>query len=542
MIDFNLEQVEPQFSAATLRPFAKNNKGKVFLDEIATADGYSCLWDHVEREHMAKAGRITPWSFSQNLQQGRDHWAERMLGDDEARLRCGSPLLGHTPEDLESLAEGYAKVKERETLYYCGFSKPSSLAGKQLFIDVTTMPDPSEVMPDFDELPEEEQERRYDEYLATLTATSPSPTVTPTQGPTRHMFISAADLLDLPVNPVWLVKRLIEENTIGMSFGPSGGGKTFNILDLAISVATGTPWAGREVKRGLVIYFAGEGGAGLPRRILAACKRRGLSPSDLSLLHISTQVLDIYDTKAITAGIAAISEATGEAPAMVIIDTLARHIEGDENSAKDMGGFIKSVDSLRASFPGSVALIVHHSGHGETDRARGSSANKAAMDFEIRCDRGQLTFTKMKDGEPPEPIDFKLTQVVIGHDEDGEPVTSAVVEYGQRSERHQEEGLTSMERLGIKALINASVQCRMPHGEQWGALIGDWREAFYSLRREREPDITQNTLKCSFRETTKGMERKRLTQEVDNMVILTGQAHQQEIVTRLSMPHIGDGR
>lgn len=540
MIDFNLEQVEPQFSATILRPFAKNHRGKVFLDEIATADGYSCLWSHVEREHMAKAGRVTPWTRQQYLKEGRDHWAKRMLRDDEARLRCGSPLLGHTPEDLESLAEGFAKVKERETLYYCGFSKPSSLAEKQLFIDVTTMPDPSEVIPDFDDLPEEDRERRYDEHLATMTATSPSPpapAVTP-----RPMFVSATDLLALPANPAWLVKRLIEENTIGMTFGPSGGGKTFNILDLAISVATGTPWAGRGVKRGLVIYFAGEGGAGLPRRMLAVCKHRGLSPSDLSLLHISTQVLDIYGTEAVTAEIAAISEATGEAPAMVIIDTLARHIEGDENSAKDMGGFIKSVDSLRASFPGSVALIVHHSGHGETDRARGSSANKAAMDFEIRCDRGQLTFTKMKDGEPPEPIDFKLTQVVVGHDEEGEPVTSAVVEYGQRSERHQDEGLTSMERLGIKALINVSIQSRMPHGERWGALIGDWREAFYNLRREREPDITQNTLKCSFRETTKGMERKRLIQEVDNIVILTGQAHQQEIITRLSMPHIGDGR
>ena len=46
---------------------------------------------------------------------------------------------------------------------------------------------------------------------------------------------------------------------------------------------------------------------------------------------------------------------------------------------------------------------------------------------------GILTFTKMKDSEAPPVIGFKLVPVEIGTDEDAKPITSCIVEYGERS-------------------------------------------------------------------------------------------------------------
>src|SRR5439155_17182506 len=69
-----------------------------------------------------------------------------------------------------------------------------------------------------------------------------------------------------------------------------------------------------------------------------------------------------------------------ERPVLIIIDTLARClVGGDENSAKDMGIAIAALDRLRAELGCSV-LVVHHTGHANEERERGSSALRAAVD------------------------------------------------------------------------------------------------------------------------------------------------------------------
>lgn len=351
-------------------------------------------------------------------------------------------------------------------------------------------------------------------------------------------FISGTALFDIPTNPAYLVHKLIEENSTGMLFGPSGGGKTFNALDFALSVATGLPWAGRATKRGLVIYLTGEGYAGLPRRLKAKCKYHEVAPADLSLFHVSRGLTDLADTAEIVTAVRAIVEATGKHPVLIVVDTLARHLDGDENSAKDMGAFIAAVDALRLSFPGSVGLIIHHTGHGEDTktRGRGSSVLRAAMDFEILCDRGLLTFTKMKDAETPPSIEFKLLPVEIGADHDGQPVTSCVVVYGERTEQHKAGNYTGGERQAITALVNASsCALRVEEDGQWGALIGDWRQAFYDLRRSKDPDLTVNTLKQAFKRASEKLVTAGAVQEIGHVRLLTSDAHQGEVRTAINL-------
>ena len=102
---------------------------------------------------------------------------------------------------------------------------------------------------------------------------------------------------------------------------------------------------------------------------------------------------------------------------MIVIDTLARSMNGDENSTSDMNAFIEKVDDLKDSY-GSAINIIHHTGHSTNQRARGSSALPGALDWEYRCVRSdmndemylKLEQTLVKDGNPMKPLNFKFVE------------------------------------------------------------------------------------------------------------------------------------
>ena len=117
----------------------------------------------------------------------------------------------------------------------------------------------------------------------------------------------------------------------------------------------------------------------------------------------------------------------------MIVDTVARNFgAGNENDAGDMSKFISNMDMIRNRWKCSV-LLVHHTGHGDNSRARGSSAFKAALDAEYQVTRCEslveLKSTKMKDADEPDPLNFELFNVDLGIvDEDGESVNSAILD------------------------------------------------------------------------------------------------------------------
>ena len=74
---------------------------------------------------------------------------------------------------------------------------------------------------------------------------------------------------------------------------------------------------------------------------------------------------------------------------MIIIDTLARNFgAGNENSTEDMNAFVERVDDLKNTFNSCICLV-HHTGHGSSNRARGSSVLPAAVDWEYKVSRHQ---------------------------------------------------------------------------------------------------------------------------------------------------------
>ncbi|WP_261361173.1 helicase RepA family protein [Gemmata massiliana] len=65
------------------------------------------------------------------------------------------------------------------------------------------------------------------------------------------------------------------------TYGESGGGKTFFTLDLALHVAAGMPWRGREVDLRGVLYLALEGSHGIRNRGAAFKQANALNAVEL---------------------------------------------------------------------------------------------------------------------------------------------------------------------------------------------------------------------------------------------------------------------
>ena len=231
----------------------------------------------------------------------------------------------------------------------------------------------------------------------------------------------------------WLIKGYLERRSVAEVYGDPNGGKTLAVLDMAFSIGAGIPWQGIETAPGCVFYILGEGQAGIRRRAEAWHKEHGL-PIEKTTTLISFRAAALTDAAEVKELEDAIDLAAEEhgTPALIVFDTLARNSGGaDENSTQDMNEIIRAADRLKDRFNACV-LFIHHTGHADKTRARGSIALKGALDAEYRLDKdedGTVRFmcTKMKDAVYPPPLAFRIHEVVLGQTKTGEPVTSAVL-------------------------------------------------------------------------------------------------------------------
>ena len=96
-----------------------------------------------------------------------------------------------------------------------------------------------------------------------------------------------------------------------------------------------------------------------------------------------------------------------------------------------MSDYVRACDRLREAFRCAV-LIIHHCGV-EATRPRGHTSLTGAADAQVAVKRDQTdnilaTVEFMKDGPEGDQIVSVLTIVEVGLDEDGETLTSCIVE------------------------------------------------------------------------------------------------------------------
>jgi hypothetical protein len=227
----------------------------------------------------------------------------------------------------------------------------------------------------------------------------------------------------------YLIKAVLPRATLGVLFGESGSGKSFITLDMCIAIALGQPWRGKRTMQGRVVYIVAEGAAGFRNRVIAHLKHYGIDPATvpLDILNDTPSLLLKEDAQALIKAI----HATGEPPALVVVDTLAQSMAGaNENASEDMGKALAHCKGIHKS-TGAMVLLVHHSGKDSSKGARGWSGMRASADVELEVTRSAqgraLRTTKQKDGADFEAWGFDLNVVNIGEDADGDQITSCVV-------------------------------------------------------------------------------------------------------------------
>jgi hypothetical protein len=227
------------------------------------------------------------------------------------------------------------------------------------------------------------------------------------------------------------VRGVIPTKSIVVVFGPPKGGKTFSVCDLTMHAAHGLDWHGCAIPRPMkVVYLAGEGVNGLRVRLKAWIEHHDSieAPGKFYVLPIALSLPDRVSTLA--ESLAALK------PDIVVTDTLNAYFGGgDENSTKDMTAFCTSVRYLRDTLECSV-VVIHHTGHGDSGRERGSIVLRASADVLIQVAKdegaGELVGFQVIAARDLEPMEAPIALRLVHHetewlDEDGEPLASCVV-------------------------------------------------------------------------------------------------------------------
>ncbi|ARN80686.1 AAA family ATPase [Methylocystis bryophila] len=230
----------------------------------------------------------------------------------------------------------------------------------------------------------------------------------------------------------WLIKHVLPLQGLAAIYSKPGSFKSFIAFHIALCVALGRAWGGRRVAQAAVVYIGAEGAAGLRKRKAGYQIAEPDLPGDLPFALISAAPNLGSDNGDLSALIAAIESANLE-PGLIVIDTLSRTMgAGDENGA-GMTAFIANAGALAEHFK-ALVLIVHHSGLGDDKRLRGHSSLNGALDAQILCERAEgdlaatLTLQKLKDDASDVRLRARLSRVVIGHDEDGDEISTLVVD------------------------------------------------------------------------------------------------------------------
>ncbi len=253
--------------------------------------------------------------------------------------------------------------------------------------------------------------------------------------PHKHQLLHHTDR-EPDLQAVDLVDGFLSPNSLAAIVGPSNVGKTFLALDMAFAIAQGTPWLGRyDVLQGPAVYLALESSEEeIARRMKSY--RSNYPNAQSAPLYYAARALDLSHSAAsgwefVLASIASLPAP----PAIIVIDTVARALAGaDENSAKDMGAFIKACDKLRERTK-SCVLLIHHTGKDSDKGARGSSAFNAALDTQLDI-KGHKSIVSVKQramAKPSTSIKYDLKSLVLGQNAKGKDVTGCVVIPGEIS-------------------------------------------------------------------------------------------------------------
>ena len=339
-------------------------------------------------------------------------------------------------------------------------------------------------------------------------------------------IMTIQDIMMMPPTP-WLIQDFIPENSMTMIYGSPGSGKTFLALDMALHIAHNKEWHGKNVRPGLVIYIAGEGVGGLRKRLKAWNQAHKNEPGlGLRIVPLPIGLLDEDEIQALIQTIQQIKNDLDVR--LVVFDTVARCMAGDENSAQDMGLAIKAMDKIRETFKCAV-MPIHHSGKDRDRGARGSTALIGAVDVSLRVDRQDdillLSTEKQKDAEAQEQVVFHSRVITLEENEEydlSEPETSIVLSLHTDQDVKLYNSLTPPQRMVFNALQMAIDEAGIssPNNRVPGrcTTIELWRA--YSMHKTISEGEKEDSKRKAFQRSAKSLIEKNIVSKWNDYVWL----------------------
>lgn len=182
--------------------------------------------------------------------------------------------------------------------------------------------------------------------------------------------------------------------------GPSKAGKSFLLINLAISVAEGVDWIGHKCKQGKALYINLElDEASCFRRFREIYDKRGLTPQNtgnLTIWNLRGRSVPMDRLAPIL-----VHRFKGKGYAAVIIDPIYKVITGDENNATEMSKFCSYFDQVATELETSVIYCHHHSkgaaGKYANAADRSSGSGVFARDPDAIIDMRELNISGLTD-------------------------------------------------------------------------------------------------------------------------------------------------
>lgn len=314
-------------------------------------------------------------------------------------------------------------------------------------------------------------------------------------------LIGINDLLKEPEPLEWLVDDYILQGTQVQIVGKSGTGKTFLAIDLACSIVTGRQWNSRNVKQGPVAYINAEGHTGFQHRLKGwSIKHKSLKDTPFCLSNGQTDLISNSDINILTKHLDKFAAENSGYIAMIFIDTLRRNMSGNEDDSRDLSLFMNNFEGLCRKYS-ATGFIIHHPGHNNTSRARGSSSQKAALDTSLLLKNSKteisLVCDKLKDGgAKPAPVKYELETITIPWlDSKGNHITTCIPMYDKSAISGSQvlKPMSSMTEMAVESLNKAF---NKPLGNY--ALLKDWKSKFTDARFAKNPKSKKDTIEKAF--------------------------------------------
>lgn len=182
----------------------------------------------------------------------------------------------------------------------------------------------------------------------------------------------AMDLSDAAEEPGWLIEDLWADQAVGILGGEPKCCKSFLALDMAVSVASGTPCLRRfrVLRTAPVLLFPAEDSMAVVRQRLVGICAAANTRLDLLPIYVITAprlLLDLpQDREQLRRTVARIN------PALLILDPFIRVHRSDENASKEVAPLLGYLRQLQREFQVAV-LLVHHVRKGSATKRPGQA-------------------------------------------------------------------------------------------------------------------------------------------------------------------------